>query len=362
MPNSDYWTKMSTLLAANSAPEISLYTPEKFLDYAARGANRNLEPLIQQDKYDLSDFYPILLNMSKWRGKMGSLPAYCSPIICYYNKTLLREAGADLPSEKWTWEDLRQAAKKVTKAEKGLWGFAFEREMWAPIMWSNGGDIWNDDLSTSKFGDKAVIDSIQWWADLRLVDKIVPAPAQMADMKTEMLFQAGKLAMVFHPLSRSIPIVDAKVPFEWAVGWAPSGTKGRKLRLGAGVWGITKDCKAEALGPSWEALKFVTSPAEQNVWAGGHLNVPARKSVAESPAFLNTPPPEGLDVNIKMMEHMRDIYMIPGYDEWWSKIIVDGMTLVELGTQKASEMCPAVAQKLNGWLKENPKDKWSDLV
>ena len=79
-------------------------------------------------------------------------------------------------------EDLRQAAIKVTAANKGkgIWGFTFEREMWAPIMWSNGGDVWNEDLTKSTFGDKIAVDAVQWWGDLRNVDQVAPAPAQIA--------------------------------------------------------------------------------------------------------------------------------------------------------------------------------------
>jgi len=362
MPWADYWTKMTTLLAAGAAPEISLYTPETFLDHAARSAIRSLDSLIDRDGYDLSDFYKVLVDMSMWKGKMGAIPAYHSPIVCFYNKTILSEAGAEFPKETWTWADLREAALKATDADKGIWGFGLEREMWAPIIWSNGGEVWNDDFSASRVDEEVFVNGLQWWGDLRNVDHVAPSPAEMADMKTEMLFQTGKLTMVFHPLSRSIPWVDAKVPFEWDLGWAPKGDQGRSLRLGAGVWGITKDCKPELVDAAWDAIKWVSGPEEGNIWAGLHINVPARKSVAESPAFLDTPPPESLGIQLEMMPYARMPYKLPGSSEWWNNILSNGVILVELGEEKAADQMQEVKKLLDQWLVDNPMSKWTELV
>lgn len=362
----DFWTKINSLLAAGQAPEVLLHTPESFLDYAARSALRNLGPLIDRDNYDINAFWPVLIAMSTWKGKIGAIPSYAAPAMNFYNKDIFSKTGVPFPAQDWTWDVLRENAIKLTKPDNSVYGFALERKMWMSIAWSNGGEFWNDDFTKCTFDDPIVVDAIQWWSDLRLKDKCAPSEAVQKEMSSEMLFQNGRLAMVFHDLSRAQQFIDAKVPFQWAIGWAPWGKKGRRLRLGAGTWSITKDCKTDRLDVAWDVVKWVSSVSEHEAWAKDKLQTPGRMSVARSPLFLTNAPGtariEGIELMLSMAEYGRMPYKLPNAAEWQENNFDKAVALVEGGYKTAKEACAEATQLANKWLRDNPYSQWGDLV
>ena len=70
------------------------------------------------DKIDLKKDY-VLMGSEIWCGKTYAFPFDADPRAVYYNKTLLKQAGAkdpwdDLKGE-WTLEDMEQAMQKVAR-------------------------------------------------------------------------------------------------------------------------------------------------------------------------------------------------------------------------------------------------------
>ncbi|MFA7230690.1 MAG: extracellular solute-binding protein [Victivallaceae bacterium] len=66
--------------------------------------------------------------------------------VLIYRKDLFDEYGVSYPDEKWTWEDMYDACKKITDPGKGIYGLAFakgkhESWVWCPFLWSAGGDV-----------------------------------------------------------------------------------------------------------------------------------------------------------------------------------------------------------------------------
>lgn len=112
-PYSEYFDDVEKCIAGDDLPDVM------FLDYhptyASRGVIDKLDPYIKRDSYDLSGFYPGLLEYSSYQGSLYALPRDNDTKVIFYNKSLFDEAGLADPASGWTWEDLRQAAIRLTK-------------------------------------------------------------------------------------------------------------------------------------------------------------------------------------------------------------------------------------------------------
>jgi multiple sugar transport system substrate-binding protein len=77
-----------------------------------------LDNYLKKDK-DLKEdeFSAGVMNFGRFGGKTWALPAVTGGINLYYNKQVFDGAGVKYPTDTWTWDDLFDAAKKLTKGE-----------------------------------------------------------------------------------------------------------------------------------------------------------------------------------------------------------------------------------------------------
>ena len=107
--------KLQAMIAAGNPPDVMSIHGAFFIPLAAKGALLDLDPLIRADAgFDLGDFYPELVELCRYQGRLYSLPRYTSVYVLFYNKDLLDAAGVSYPDESWTWDDYLAAARKLT--------------------------------------------------------------------------------------------------------------------------------------------------------------------------------------------------------------------------------------------------------
>ena len=88
--------------------------------------------------------------------KTIGFPAVVDNLSLIYNKTVFDAAGVDYPTDDWTWDDFRDAAKKLTDPATNTYGYGYsvsgrEETTWQfwPHLWQNGGAILSDDQKTA---------------------------------------------------------------------------------------------------------------------------------------------------------------------------------------------------------------------
>ena len=98
--------------------------------------------------------------------------------VFFYNKTLFQRAGVPEPTERWTWDDLLDAARKLTRADGSQWGInvgtGFEGQL-LTFIWSAGGDYINKERTRTTMDDPGTLEGLQWVADLFLRHRVAPA-------------------------------------------------------------------------------------------------------------------------------------------------------------------------------------------
>ena len=112
---------MQTLIAGGQLGDVvhNFTGDSSFQLFFASGVTIPLDKFIADDKYDLKQFYPFTIEITKLDGKVGGLPfkGHPSRVGIFYNRTVLEAAGAKIPTNDSTYDDLIEAAKKAHKAE-----------------------------------------------------------------------------------------------------------------------------------------------------------------------------------------------------------------------------------------------------
>jgi multiple sugar transport system substrate-binding protein len=293
----EYDTKTDLLLASGTPPALWWPAAGKgYRFYAARGQFEELDAFVARDRLDLSDFYPALLAFCKWKGKLTCLPITVWPHVLLYNKTLLEKERlapppADWKDKAWTWARYLDTAQKATKREGGQ-GLQFgASNAWGSDRFyaqAYGGDWFEPEAYDSGYPKKfapqkeAVIDGVQFLADLRFRYKVWPTPDEITELRAgnaiPTLFQTSKVAMEFNTpgvFSRYADIKD----FAWGVGVVPAPpTLPRNNWFYADQWATFKGQTSR--DAAWLLIKHMVSPAALRIWPLQQGAIPARRSLA----------------------------------------------------------------------------------
>jgi multiple sugar transport system substrate-binding protein len=146
----DLITRLSTSFAAGNPPDLFLLNYRFYGQFAARGVLEPVEDRVNASSaFEQDDFYPQAMEAFRWEGKLTCLPQNISSLVVYYNRDLFKAAGLQEPPDDWHWNDMVDAAKRLTKGEVHGLGVEPSLIRLAPFVWSNGGEV-VDDLSNPK--------------------------------------------------------------------------------------------------------------------------------------------------------------------------------------------------------------------
>src|SRR5512140_2092065 len=174
-----YWTKVKTMLSAGTPPDVFAMDAPLYLDYQRRGVLLNLQPYLDKNPDLLKGVYPQTLEAYKTPDGMYGLPRDFQTITLFYNKDMFDEAGVAYPTADWTYDDLRNAAKQLTKVgtdgkttQYGFYSDPWDMELiWSEAIWANGGDVISPDHTKTLIGEPAARQAWQFLHDMMFVDK-----------------------------------------------------------------------------------------------------------------------------------------------------------------------------------------------
>jgi ABC-type glycerol-3-phosphate transport system substrate-binding protein len=148
-----------TQVVAGTAPDIIDTQGAIWLDYAANGGLLDLTPFLQRDAA-VKDYYnPKFLQTWVYEGKNYLVPFYVSKTLLFYNKTMLKEAGIARPPQ--TFDELLDAARKMTKGEKsGFMTLNFDWLYW-PLLAMNGVELLTPDLKKAAFNTPVAVKTVE---------------------------------------------------------------------------------------------------------------------------------------------------------------------------------------------------------
>lgn len=350
-----YWAKLNTLVAGGSPPDVFAMDAPLYLDWQSRGALLNLKPYIDKSPGFLDGFYPQTLHAYELADGYYGLPRDFQTVVMFYNKEMFDAAGVAYPIPDWTYDDLRETAKKLTVDQDGdgktdqygLYADLWDMELfWSEAIWAFGGEIVNTDHTQTLIGEP---NARQAWEliDAMVKDGSIPPPATAGEYGDDM-FQAKVAAMT--------PIGHWAVPgyvgagIQMGVAPMPVGPAGRTTSVNSAGFVLSKDSKNPEA--AWEFVKFALSEAGQKRLAELGFAIPVLQSVANSPSFLEQPGDldQKLFLNAVEYAHMKPVFR--GYDEW-AAVVGDGLAVVWDGAAELGPTLDEVVPQADDVLAQN---------
>ena len=115
----DYSTKLQTMIAGNSIPDLFWVVDSEMTTYAMSGILEDMQPYMDEHPEILENYLPSLKEYGSYEGGLYALPKDWTSGVIYVNLDMFAAAGLEAPTSDWTLEDFREAAKKMTVASDG---------------------------------------------------------------------------------------------------------------------------------------------------------------------------------------------------------------------------------------------------
>ena len=287
---SEYSNKIVTQVAGGQAPDIINIAIEGARLLVSKDLLIPLDDILAKDPASselTDDVHPALIAPFNIDGKTWYIPHSWNNMVIHYNTKLFAEAGLEPPKADWTWDDFLETAKQLTKGEgdNKVFGFGIPNFNFGLTPWllTNSTYQLNDEWTDSNLNDPKVVESVQFVHDLVHVHGVSPA---VEGTDNNNLFVSGRLAMSGwgHWPIQGFLANDFK---DFDVQYWPRHTAATSV-FGVGGWGISKTTPLSDL--SWQLIKELTSKQTIQATADVGVAIPARRSVAESEAFLALPP------------------------------------------------------------------------
>lgn len=350
-----YWTKLNTLIAGGTPPDVFAMDAPLFLDWQSRGALLNLQPYIDKTPGFLDGFYPQTLTAYKTADGYYGLPRDFQSIVLFYNKDMFDAANLAYPTADWTYDDLLTAAKALTldkdgdgKTDQfGLWTDTWDMELfWSEAIWAYGGEIISEDHTRTLIGEGGARDA---WAYIDSLYKagVMPSPTTAGEYGDD-LFQSKMSAMTTIGHWAVPGYVQAGLNFD--VVPMPAGPSGKATSVNSAGFVVSKASKnADA---AFEFIKFALGEAGQKRLAELGFAIPVLKSVAESDAYLKQPGSLNQQVFLDSIAFARTKPVFKGYEEW-AGVVGDGLTPVFDGDAELNTTLDEVVKAADEILSKN---------
>lgn len=246
--NNVAYDTLATLIATGQAPNI-------IGPVGADGSNAfagnylDLEPLIAESGYDLSQFSPASVEAFRYPGQgLIGLPFATFPSFIYFRKSLFDEAGAPYPPQEygvpyvdvngeekeWNMETLRELAMYMTVDANGNDATMAEFDASAVEQWGFNSQ-WNEPRGISTmFGASSLVDeagnavlpqawtdAFTWYYNGIWVDKFIPNASQVGSdiLANGNAFSSGRVAMAHTHLWYTCCVGDTN---DWDLAVMPS--------------------------------------------------------------------------------------------------------------------------------------------
>lgn len=300
---------LATQIAGGNAPDIVGPVGIRGRD-SFKGAWLDLQPLIDANNYDLSDFDPAMVEFYQVQeeGQLG-IPFAIFPSFVIYNKDLFDEAGLAYPPQEygapyvdadgnereWNVDTLRDLAMQLTVDANGNDATSpdFDPEQIVQFGWMNQ---WTDLRGVGTFfgpgslvdenGDAQIPDNWreawQWTYDGWWQDWFIPnGPYEGADFLQGPggPFSSGNLAMVHLHMWYVATWALGDVDFAWDLAATPAYNGRVTSKMHADTFGIMKN--SEHPEEAFTVLTYLLSPEVSTELLNIYGGMPARLDLQE---------------------------------------------------------------------------------
>ena len=198
----NYWTLLEAGASGGQMPDVFWMHSNTAQMYMENDLLLNLDDYIaNDDAIDLSNYYEGIVDLYNRddNGSQYALPKDHDTIALLYNKAIFDKYGVEYPTDDWTWEDVRDAAAKISEAGKadGVYGYAINtsnnQDGWYNIIYDYGGQVITDDHKGTTIGSDEAKAGMEM---MRQILEVAAPQTVVAETGTDSLFNSGLAAMI----------------------------------------------------------------------------------------------------------------------------------------------------------------------
>jgi multiple sugar transport system substrate-binding protein len=257
-----------------------------------------------------NDFYPSERQAATVDGKVIGVPALVDNLSLVYNKKLFDNAHVAPPTNSWTWDDFRTAARKLTNASTHTYGWAYvndgsEDTVWRylAMLWQAGGSLLTPDNTQPAFDTAAGKAALQQLYDMAVTDKSVYLDSGNGNYLN--LFNSGKIAMLW---TGPWDLSSINSDVSYGVTYLPGYQGDHETISGPDLY-LLFNHSTERADAAFAFVTWLTSAPEHLKFAIATGDLPVRKSETKLPGyqtFLEKYPAEKVFVaNLDNVKHVR---------------------------------------------------------
>jgi multiple sugar transport system substrate-binding protein len=280
-PFDQFLTKYMAQAAGGTLPDV-LYNHYSWTQNLI--ANKVLQSLddyiAKTPEFDMDDIPQGGLDYFKRDGSLYGLPTDMAPKLLFYNKDMFDKAGMKYPDENWTFDQVFEAAKKMTSGSgvDKVYGFTPmpkpAPDLSPVYLMPFGGRFLDETESKVMITEPNASDVMGRWLDLLVKDKAVPSLAEMQALEKVDPFRSGHAAMTINGAWIMLELSKLK-DLKWGVTHVPKGPESRTTpavgsALVMAASSQNKDAAwiymHEFLSASGYKFRRIAAPARQSAW------------------------------------------------------------------------------------------------
>lgn len=347
IPYGDYFTKLGAALEANNGPCVFQLPANILNEYQARGELAPVPADVMTTADIESTFSPASVRLLKFDDQYYGLPTDVQTMLLFYNDDLFTEAGLDPTKDFTSWDEFRQAAIKLTKADGGTMTQAGLDIAASPYQWYYSsptlayadGLVADDTFAINYASDPGY----QVWDRLTslVTNDKVDSPEFLADQPK---FASGLAGMTLREYTFSGVFTTTAPDVKYSVHLPPPVADTQFAQAATTSWSyaVGSDCADQA--SAWAWVSYLTSEAAQRLWIAGGAELPSRTALLDDPSLATDP---SVAVGFTSLADAMP-YDSAGWDDAfaiqqkiWDSIVLDGKDVkaaVDEGAQAEADL------------------------
>lgn len=350
----EYWTLLAAGAQGGSLPDVFWMHSNESQRYMSNKLLLDVTDRVARSSIiDVANYPADIWSLYEYNKKYYAVPKDVDTIALWYNRVLFDKAGLAYPNENWTWDDLYQAAKKLTNVENNTYGFVNvntnNQAGWYNIIYSNNGYVLSEDKKKSGMDLPATIEAMKWYERM-IHENLMPPQNVMSESGEDVLFQSGKVAMTLQGSWMVAAFRDnAYTLANCDVAMLPKVAKtGRRASIYNGLgWAISAATKRA--DDAWKLVEYFGSQEGQLRQAELGITMSAYKDTSEK--WKNGVP----QFNLQAYLNMQDDMVIRPFS-WntvkWENALSNSMLKVWTKEISMEEGCKEAARRMNEILAE----------
>jgi ABC-type glycerol-3-phosphate transport system substrate-binding protein len=279
-PSGAYGDKLASLTQAKKLPDLFWCGNDTEQQYTGQNLLVDWAPRLSSGTMTADKFVPSAIeNWKTGDGKMGGLPSLMNTYGVWYNATAFKAAGIAVPKEGWTWDQMYDAAARLSNKNGAKFGLVAD-QLTGPdgpftmsvYSLSAGGEGFTDSVNkpTKVVADDKYLEGVRKLSDAVKAGHVAPPGYDATNIQS--LFAAGKVPMMFGGQWLAAAYLTDKPKIEY--GFAPLPVVDTPVTLYDAV-GICTPSYTKNADATYKVLEYLNTKVWEQVLPSSPVAPPA---------------------------------------------------------------------------------------